>query len=241
MKEATELTHGDDSGVGAVWRLEWRTAYTLTLPTCHYDARRPTAQPGGGRFRRASRHRALRQLTSPGAEGRETLVRYDWNVGTDKAWMNALAPVARPLFEWNHNVSWPKADGVWRATSAPSCSTPSRSHTPPLPPPSLRPAAPRGQHPVGCRRPGLPERPARSPLTHAAKPNPSTPTTTGDLPGRSSRRLSPATVLRQGCAAPPGLVAASPASITRRKAPGSSLVGIPGTARRTVSSGRVAF
>ena len=43
-------------------------------------------------------------LTSQGAEGRETLVRYDWNVGTDKAWMNALAPVARPLFEWNHDV-----------------------------------------------------------------------------------------------------------------------------------------
>src|SRR5262249_13137975 len=43
-------------------------------------------------------------LTSQDPEGRETRVRYDWNVGTDKAWMNALAPVARPLFEWNHDV-----------------------------------------------------------------------------------------------------------------------------------------
>ena len=33
-----------------------------------------------------------------------TAVTYDWNVSTTKAWMNALAPVARPVFEYNHNV-----------------------------------------------------------------------------------------------------------------------------------------
>ena len=27
-----------------------------------------------------------------------------WNVETTKRWMNLLAPIARPLFEWNHNV-----------------------------------------------------------------------------------------------------------------------------------------
>jgi hypothetical protein len=33
-----------------------------------------------------------------------TAVTYEWNVHTTRAWMNLLAPVARPLFEYNHNV-----------------------------------------------------------------------------------------------------------------------------------------
>jgi hypothetical protein len=33
-----------------------------------------------------------------------TAVTYEWNVSTSKRWMNALAPVARPLFQYNHNV-----------------------------------------------------------------------------------------------------------------------------------------
>jgi hypothetical protein len=49
--------------------------------------------------------RGLWQLST---EGNETIVRYDWKVETTKAWMNVLSPIARPLFEWNHNVvmSW---------------------------------------------------------------------------------------------------------------------------------------
>ncbi|MEA2367019.1 MAG: hypothetical protein QOI32_2531, partial [Thermoleophilaceae bacterium] len=33
-----------------------------------------------------------------------TAVTYEWNVRTTRAWMNALAPIARPVFEYNHNV-----------------------------------------------------------------------------------------------------------------------------------------
>jgi hypothetical protein len=33
-----------------------------------------------------------------------TVVRYDWRVKTTKSWMNLLAPIARPLFKWNHDV-----------------------------------------------------------------------------------------------------------------------------------------
>jgi hypothetical protein len=33
-----------------------------------------------------------------------TAVTYDWNVQTTKRWMNALAPVARPVFEYNHDL-----------------------------------------------------------------------------------------------------------------------------------------
>jgi hypothetical protein len=33
-----------------------------------------------------------------------TTVRYDWKVETTKPWMNLIAPIARPIFSWNHNV-----------------------------------------------------------------------------------------------------------------------------------------
>ena len=33
-----------------------------------------------------------------------TAVVYEWNVGTSKRWMKPLAPVARPVFDYNHNV-----------------------------------------------------------------------------------------------------------------------------------------
>src|SRR5262245_39082494 len=33
-----------------------------------------------------------------------THVQYDWNVNVNKKWMGWLAPIARPLFEWNHDV-----------------------------------------------------------------------------------------------------------------------------------------
>jgi len=33
-----------------------------------------------------------------------TAVTYEWNVRTTKAWMNLAAPVARPVFAYNHDV-----------------------------------------------------------------------------------------------------------------------------------------
>ena len=32
-----------------------------------------------------------------------THVRYDWEVDANKVWMRALAPILRPVFEWNHD------------------------------------------------------------------------------------------------------------------------------------------
>jgi hypothetical protein len=33
-----------------------------------------------------------------------TAVTYEWKVRTTKRWMNLLAPLARPIFDYNHNV-----------------------------------------------------------------------------------------------------------------------------------------
>ena len=38
-----------------------------------------------------------------------TAVTYDWRVTTTKPWMNRVAPLARPVFEWNHD--WVMARG----------------------------------------------------------------------------------------------------------------------------------
>jgi len=38
-----------------------------------------------------------------------TAVIYEWNVATTKPWMNRMAPLLRPVFEWNHD--WVMARG----------------------------------------------------------------------------------------------------------------------------------
>jgi hypothetical protein len=37
-------------------------------------------------------------------DGGVTAVTYEWNVHTTRAWMNLVAPIARRIFEYNHNV-----------------------------------------------------------------------------------------------------------------------------------------
>ena len=32
-----------------------------------------------------------------------TAVLYEWDVATTKPWMNRMAPLLRPVFEWNHD------------------------------------------------------------------------------------------------------------------------------------------
>jgi carbon monoxide dehydrogenase subunit G len=36
-------------------------------------------------------------------KGGQTVVTYDWLVETTSRWMNVMAPLARPLFRWNHD------------------------------------------------------------------------------------------------------------------------------------------
>jgi hypothetical protein len=52
-------------------------------------------------------------------EGTLTAVTYEWEVQTTAAWMNRLAPLARPVFAWNHDVvmRW-GAEGIARLLGA---------------------------------------------------------------------------------------------------------------------------
>ena len=87
--------------VGSVRRFTWksRLPYRLT-----FEMTVSRVEP-----MRLIESEAKGELTGAGrwsfeAAGRGTQVRYDWNVRTTKPWMNLLAPVARPLFAWNHDV-----------------------------------------------------------------------------------------------------------------------------------------
>ena len=101
--ERVELlkTGYDDLGRGAVRRYTWksRLPYRLTFimettviaPQSRIEGVASGELQGSGVW----------QLSH--ADGM-THVQYDWQVETTKAWMRLFAPIARPLFEWNHDV-----------------------------------------------------------------------------------------------------------------------------------------
>ena len=93
--EGVELLGGDR------YRIAWRSRIPYDLEF-EFQVERTDAP-----FEMAGR--AAGELTGTGhwrlfEQGGITAVTYEWNVHTTKAWMNVLAPVARPLFEYNHNV-----------------------------------------------------------------------------------------------------------------------------------------
>ena len=95
------LSPGGNGQVGSLRRFTWksRLPYRLTFnmrttlfePPARLEGLAEGELQGSGAWR----------LT---ADGEWTRVRYDWRVATNKAWMNLLAPIARPLFAWNHDV-----------------------------------------------------------------------------------------------------------------------------------------
>jgi hypothetical protein len=99
VKKVEALDLGAADGKGRVLRMTWRTRlpYSLTFdiktvridPPCYMEGQAQGELVGSGIWR-------LRQV------GDDTDVRYDWDVRTTKFWMNALAPIARPIFSWNH-------------------------------------------------------------------------------------------------------------------------------------------
>ncbi len=116
VRSAELLEDGDESGVGRLWRYVWRSRlpYNLAFNSRVTRLDRPWLIEGD----------AEGELTGVGRwrlfEGRGTAVVYEWNVRTSRAWMNALAPFARPVFAWNHDaVMRQGAEGLARLLDAP--------------------------------------------------------------------------------------------------------------------------
>lgn len=96
-----ELQKGDDNGVGSIRRTVWRSALPYKL---EFDSEVLRVER-----LKLIEARAFGELDGQGlwtfeATGDATRVQYDWRVKTTKAWMNFLAPVARPFFRWNHDT-----------------------------------------------------------------------------------------------------------------------------------------
>jgi hypothetical protein len=101
VEEVVELKKGDDLGVGSVRRYTWKSALPYRLS---FESETVRVEPMSlleGIARGELDGRGVWKLSS---DSRHTTVRYDWQVRTSRAWMNLLAPVAEPLFKWNHDV-----------------------------------------------------------------------------------------------------------------------------------------
>ena len=100
VEKVEESEPGDARGLGARRLLTWRTRlpYKIAFDAVVTHVERPVSLEAtvSGELEGTGR------WTLSGA-GAATDVRYDWNVRATKRWMDWLAPVARPIFEWNHN------------------------------------------------------------------------------------------------------------------------------------------
>jgi uncharacterized protein YndB with AHSA1/START domain len=111
VEEAEEVLPGDDDGtgidgVGSVSRLVWKSLlpYRVEFEVTTTKVEHPHLLEAD----------AVGELTGVGRwrlyeQDGATAVLYEWNVATTKAWMNLVAPIARPAFEWNHD--WVMARG----------------------------------------------------------------------------------------------------------------------------------
>ena len=94
------LEEGDENSLGQLDRFTWRSVlpYTLAFDLRVSQISRPCLLEG----------RATGELEGVGTwrlyEGDGVAIVYDWRVRTTKPWMNALGPLARPAFAWNHDV-----------------------------------------------------------------------------------------------------------------------------------------
>ena len=95
------LEPGDADRVGELSRYTWksRLPYTLEFDMRTTHVKRPFLVEGTAQGELAGRGR-WRLFEGGGT----TAVTYEWLVETTKRWMNVLAPLARPVFAWNHDV-----------------------------------------------------------------------------------------------------------------------------------------
>lgn len=112
VERVERIEPGDAAGLGALQRYTWKSKLPYRLA---FEMRLTHVEPLS-----FIEGEAVGELTGTGRwhlthNDGVTRVRYDWNVRTTKPWMNLLAPLARPVFKWNHDVvmNW-GAEGIAR-------------------------------------------------------------------------------------------------------------------------------
>ena len=100
VEEVTKLREGDEDSRGAVFRHRWRSripyAVEFDVETTRVEKPHLIEAVARGKLAGTGTWRLW--------HGSATAVTYEWNVETTAAWMNAVAPLARAVFEWNHHV-----------------------------------------------------------------------------------------------------------------------------------------
>lgn len=101
VENVEELSPGDAQGIGSVRRYTWkgRLPYRLT-----FDIRVTRMEPLTMVEGIASGEVEGLGRWSFTGDGSITVVRYDWQIRTTLRWMRLLAPFAKPVFRWNHDV-----------------------------------------------------------------------------------------------------------------------------------------
>ncbi len=107
VEAAEEVKAGPDGGdVGTVSRMVWKSLlpYRVEFEVTTTRVEHPHLLEGHavGELEGVGRWRLYEQ-------GGITAVLYEWNVKTTRPWMNRMAPLLRPAFEWNHD--WVMARG----------------------------------------------------------------------------------------------------------------------------------
>ena len=105
VEKAELVRRGEDGDVGTVARMVWRSLLPYRV---RFEVTMKRIEP------HLLEGEAVGDLTGVGRwrffeRDGHTAVLYEWNVVTTKAWMNLIAPLARPAFEWNHD--WVMARG----------------------------------------------------------------------------------------------------------------------------------
>lgn len=104
VKVAERLVDGEGNGdgLGSIHRYVWRSRlpYDIEFRMRATRVERPHLLEGeaDGELRGTGRWRLW---SGPGSYG--TAVTYEWNVETTIPWMNAIAPLGRPVFHWSHD------------------------------------------------------------------------------------------------------------------------------------------
>jgi uncharacterized protein YndB with AHSA1/START domain len=96
------LERGDEQGQGGRARYVWKGALPYKLAFASVQTVFEPPYRLGIEAAGELQGQGLWHLTAESPT--VTHVRYDWHVETTKAWMNLMAPLARPLFDWNHDV-----------------------------------------------------------------------------------------------------------------------------------------
>lgn len=101
VQSVTPLQPGGADGTGALRRIVWTSRLPYRLA---FDARVTQSQKPARLAIEARGDLEGTGIWTLSAAGGATDARYEWRVRTTKPWMNLVAPLARPFFNWNHDA-----------------------------------------------------------------------------------------------------------------------------------------